>query len=56
MILGEAPIALHMAISRLLSLKLENTIAVIPINVVRITIEEMPNNMFSTTPTILHNS
>ena len=48
--------ALQIAISRLLSFKLESTIAAIPIKVVKITTNDIPNNIFSTTPTILHNS
>ena len=55
-ILGVAPIALQIAISRLRSLRLENMIEVIPINVVNITTTDIPSNKFSTTPTTLHNS
>jgi hypothetical protein len=53
---GEAPIALQIAISRLLSFKLENIIADIPINVVKITTIEIPNRRFSTIPMILQSS
>ena len=45
-ILGDAPMALQIAISRLLSFKLESTIAAIPIKVVKITTNDIPNNIF----------
>ena len=54
--LGDAPIALQIAISRLLSFKLENIMAVMPMSVVKITVTEIPSSRFSTTPTILHSS
>ena len=55
-ILGEAPMALHIAISLLLSFKLENIIAAIPTSVVNITTMDIPSSKFSTTPTTRHSS